>query len=274
MSVFLFVPGDNGKRIVKALNSEADTVIIDLEDGVIPNKKVLARNTIIDTLKENPRLFSDKKLWLRINPEHTPWHDEDLLLINQIPSLDGIMLPKCETAYNIRSIENRLSLDLEIVPLIETASGILHTQQLIDSSRWVKRVAFGSVDFAYDIGAEWTPSGIERRYAMSQIVVLSRAAEGEPPIDAVFPQIDDEESFKKDTLIGKQVGFFGKLVIHPKQAQWVNEIYSPSKEEIDWYRKVVEIYEESDDKGAVALDGKLIDLPVYLLARRYLETSK
>ncbi|WP_010530068.1 HpcH/HpaI aldolase/citrate lyase family protein [Lentibacillus jeotgali] len=270
MSTYLFVPGDNNKKIIKALESNAGAVIIDLEDGVNPEQKTKARDIILEIEKEYPILLSDKKLWIRVNPENTPWHEDDLSIIKQMSSINGIMLPKCEKVETIQAVAKKLSVK-EVIPLIESASGVLKTKELIESHQLVKKVAFGSVDFAYDIAAEWTLSGIERRYAMSQIVLLSRAANGEPPIDAVFPRVDEKESFKKDAFFGKQIGFFGKLVIHPKQTAWVKEIYTPTKEEIEWYKSIVSTYENANNKGAIALNGKLIDLPVYLLAKRYLE---
>ena len=134
-------------------------------------------------------------------------------------------------------------------------------------------MAFGSVDFALDLGVDWSEDGVERSYAMSKLVLASRALGLEPPIDAVFPVIDNKESFISDTKKGKQVGFYGKLVIHPKQIEWVNEVYTPSESQIEWCTKVINVYENLKNEGAIDLDGKLIDRPVYLLAKRLVATK-
>lgn len=269
--VYLFTPGDNEKKIQKALESAADAIIIDLEDAVMADKKDYARSIVYSILTQQKYIMP--KVYVRINSLITPWFFEDLKMLQNLRHLDGVMIPKSEDKEPICHTAKMLKDDCEIIPLIESAEGVVNLEGILENNKLIKKVAFGSVDFSLDIGTEWTEEGIERSYAMSRIVLLSKVFGADPPIDAVFPVINDRESFIKDTQKGKQIGFYGKMVIHPKQIEWVNEIYNPSLKQIEWSQKVIQTYENSLNQGAVDLDGKLIDRPVYLLAKRILASS-
>lgn len=269
--VYLFAPGNSEKKIHKALNLHTDAVIIDLEDSVTSNEKEMARNLVYSLLKTDVTFRS--KIYVRINSIKTQWFFEDLNMVNELKRVDGIMIPKSEDKTSISLAAELLNKNVEIIPLIESAAGVMNIRTILSSDQAVDRVAFGSVDFALDIGVDWSVEGTERAYAMSKLVLASRAAGVNPPIDAVFPIIDDRESFIKDTQKGKQTGFNGKMVIHPKQIDWVKEVYTPSKKQLEWSRKVIDVFESSAHSGAIDLEGKLIDRPVYLLAKRLIKSS-
>ncbi|GAK09883.1 CoA ester lyase [Geomicrobium sp. JCM 19038] len=262
---YLFVPGSSEKKIAKSFESKADVVIIDLEDSVKIEEKVEARRLISTAVNNIPN--HKKRTFLRVNAMNTPWIQEDISLAQQL-KLDGIMIPKVEEASDIIWAQNQT--ELEIIPLIESARGILNLKDIILASTTTKRIAFGSVDYALDIGAEWTAEGEERKIAMNTLVLLSRYYNLEPPVDAVYPDIHDQESLQRDAKFGKQLGFFGKMVIHPKHIDWVNHVYQPSKEQIEWCQLVVQAYDDNNQDGAFQLDGKLIDLPIYMKAKRTL----
>lgn len=263
--VYLFSPGNDINRMGKALQSATDAVIVDLEDAVRVDEKAAAREVVRQALGSRPH---DKKVYIRINAVSTPWFADDVALVNELP-VDGVILPKCEEPSAVETLAAKVTV--EIIPLIESAKGVLNAVDILRASSQVHRLAFGSVDFALDIGAEWTPEGVERQAAMGHLVLASRYAGKQPPIDAVFPVIRDEEAFKNDTRIGKQMGFYGKMVIHPLHIEWVRDVYRPSAEEIARSKKIVEAYEQTGGKGAFTIDGKMVDLPVYEQAKRIVE---
>jgi citrate lyase subunit beta / citryl-CoA lyase len=271
--VYLFAPGNSEKKIHKALNLHTDAVIIDLEDAVTSNEKEMARKLVYSVLMTEEINTVRSKIYVRINSIKTPWFFVDLNMVNELKRIDGIMIPKSEDKTSISLAAELINKNVEIIPLIESAAGVMNIETILSSDPAVNRVAFGSVDFALDIGVDWSVEGTERVYAMSKLVLASRALGMNPPIDAVFPVIDDRESFIADTQKGKQIGFNGKMVIHPKQIDWVKEVYTPTKKQLEWSRKVIDVFESSAHSGAIDLEGKLIDRPVYLLAKRLIKSS-
>lgn len=269
-SALLFVPGDNAHRVAKALQSEAGSVILDLEDAVRHEHKADARRIIAEALVTPP---AGKRIIIRCNAAETPEFASDLALLSSLPGY-AVMLSKCESAEAVRAVENGVGRECEIVPLLETALGVHQLEAIAAASPRVRQVAFGSVDFALDLGVPWTPEGDERRYAMGQIVLLSRALRLRAPIDAVYPNVEDEAAFRADASLGRRMGFGGKMVIHPRQVGWLQSVYLPSAGELAWSRRVIEAFEAAESKGAIRLDGHLIDAPVYLQARQICEAAE
>ncbi|MED1607549.1 CoA ester lyase [Cytobacillus kochii] len=266
-TTFLFVPGNNEKKLGKIDKYPIDVIIIDLEDAVVVEEKKEARALVYNFLKERNNTTKNLKIYIRINALTTQWFFDDINMINKLKHIDGIMIPKCENQTPIDLSTELLNSDLEILPLIETANGVNNTNLILNHPA-VTRVAFGSVDFALDIGVNWSEEGIERLYAMNKIVLDSKLQGALPPIDAVFPLINNKENFLKDAHKGKQIGFTGKLLIHPQQIEWVNDVYKPTDDQLDWCNRVIALYENTQNKGATHIDGKLIDRPIYLLAKR------
>jgi citrate lyase subunit beta / citryl-CoA lyase len=270
---YLFAPGNSEKKMLKALNIDTEAVIIDLEDAVVAKEKDKARQLVYSVLNNLELEDIKTKIYVRINSIKTPWFFDDMNLINRLPQLDGIMVPKSEDRTSITLAAELLNREIEILPLIESARGVNNIEDVLCSHHSVRKVAFGSVDFALDLGVDWSEDGMERTYAMSKLVLASRSLGLEPPIDAVFPVIDKKDSFISDTKKGKQLGFYGKMVIHPKQIEWVNEVYTPNANQVEWCTKVINVYETPNNEGAIDMDGKLIDRPVYLLAKRLIASK-
>lgn len=268
---YLFAPGDSARKICKAFESQADAVIIDLEDGVALSQKETARKVLLQTVQElrkEQRL--QKYFYVRCNSAKSTFIREDLAAIKELNPA-GIMLPKFENADEVESIISVLG-DIEILPLIESVAGICCLRKSAFLPPQIKRVAFGAVDYALDIGADWSVGGAERQFAMSEIVFNSRALNLESPVDAVFPVLDNPAAFENDIQTGKQWGFFGKMIIHPKQIESVRQAYLVSDDEYSRALRIIEKYESNEDLGALELEGKLIDLPVYLKAKKIRET--
>jgi citrate lyase subunit beta/citryl-CoA lyase len=252
---YLFVPGDRPERFAKALAAGADRVIVDLEDAVAPSEKDGARNALAAWLSP------ERPVLVRINGVETPWFAADLELCRSA-GLAGVLLPKAERTDVIASVADRLHRDAVLVLLIETARGIADARALARGPR-VRRLAFGSLDFQLDLGIEG--DGGELASFRSEIVLASRLASLEPPVDGVTTAIGDAARLREDTLQARRMGFGGKLCIHPSQVPIVNECFAPSEAEIAWAKRVLEAARASQG-AAVKVDGRMVDRPVILKA--------
>jgi len=280
----LFVPGTRLDRVPKALASGADTVIIDLEDAVPLSRKSEIREEVARFLNET----GDPKIMVRVNGPDTAFFADDIAQI-ATATLLTIIVPKVESVEDIAAIHQGLlqvekknelvSGQIAIIGLIETAkavdniSDIIHTRT--DPQR-LRTVAFGAADFTADLGIEITRDGAELFYARSRLPIACRAAGLEPPLDTPFMiDLKDLVALEADALRAKQLGFQGKLCIHPNQIACVNRTFSPKPEEIRHARKVIEAFEEAEaaGQGAIQLDGKFVDYPVVARARRILQLA-
>jgi citrate lyase subunit beta / citryl-CoA lyase len=257
---YLFVPGDRPERFEKAWAAGADCVLLDLEDAVRPEAKGEARAAVRSWLAGGGRGA------LRVNPGDTEWHKGDLDLL-ELPNVLAVMLPKSENPANLEQLASAGS-GVPLIPLIETANGLLDARALA-SVPGVQRLAFGSVDFQLDTGIEG--EGDALLFARSQLVVASAAAGIAGPVDGVTQALDDAERLRQDVATARELGFTGKLCIHPRQVQAVNDGFSPSADEVAWARRVVTAAEGAGARGALRLDGKLIDRAVVERAKRVLD---
>ncbi|HZK18161.1 MAG TPA: CoA ester lyase [Clostridia bacterium] len=273
---FLFAPGNVRRKVEKSFTCGADAVVLDLEDAVALSEKARARKIVGEIVSEK----RETPTYVRVNAISTGFVLDDLGDV-VTAHVDGIVLPKVENPSDIEfmaqcllQIEKRKGLknNIEIVPFIETVVGLVNLRAVLAASRRIKRLFFGAVDFITDIGAERTPTGHELLYARSRLVIESRVACLEPPVDAVYTDIGNVEGLNREASMARQMGFQGKLVIHPSQVKSVNDVFSPSPEEVAWAEKVVEVFEESEAKGNAALkvDGKFVEYPVYKKAKRVL----
>lgn len=261
---YLFVPGNRPERFDKALAAGADCVIVDLEDAVPPSEKELARAAVMGWLSS--RSSSDKPVALRINSGDSPWFTDDLGLC-ALPGVAAVVVPK---AADPGDIERVLSSGARsVLALIESAQGIAQAT-MIAAMQGVDRLMFGHIDFSVDLGIE----GDEREldYFRSQLVLASRLAGIAAPVDGVTTALDDDAVLRAETLRGKRFGFGGKLCIHPKQLAPVHASYMPTDAEIAWATRVLDAAAAA--KGAaVAVDGKMVDLPVMIKAERILQQA-
>ena len=261
MRSFLFVPGIRPERFNKALASGADAVILDLEDAVGEPDKAQARRHIADAAAGF--VASTVRVLLRVNGFGTPWFDDDLSLL-ALDGIDGVVLPKAESAAALEAVTQVTAKP--IFPLIESALGVWQVLE-VAQARGVERLLFGSVDFELDLDCAGSWEAL--LYARSRIVLASRVAGLPPPVDGVTVTLDDAGQLAADAAKARDLGFGGKLCIHPKQIVRVNAAFSPSEEELAKAREVVEAFAQAGG-GAVSVDGRMVDLPVLLKARRLL----
>ena len=258
---FLFVPGNRPERFDKALAAGADAVIIDLEDAVPVTEKALARESLLQWLD------ASRPVLVRVNGAGTEWFEQDLHACRH-PGVAGIVLPKAERAADISRAAEATGVRA-ILPLVETARGLWFARELAQCPQ-VSRLVFGSIDYRLDLGIGG--DGEELLHARSQLVLASRVAGIEAPIDGVCVELDDPDKLRSDALCARRLGFRGKLCIHPKQVGVVNQAFSPDADEIAWARKIVEAA-EAGGGAAVAVDGRMVDRPVILEAQRILRVA-
>jgi len=259
---YLFVPANRPERITKAQQAGADAVIVDLEDAVAPTDKATAREALARHLSPSEPVL------VRINAADTLWFADDLKLC-EAPGVSGVLLPKAEEPQALAEVARVIGAGKCIVPIIETARGFDQARALATSGH-AERLAFGSIDFQVDLGIEG--EGEELLFFRSQLVLVSRLANLLPPIDGVTVEIDNADTLRTETRRGRRLGFGAKLCIHPKQVSVVNACFAPTTEEIAWAERVLAA--ASASKGsAVAVDGKMVDVPVIRKAEGILRRS-
>lgn len=259
---YLFVPATRTDRIVKAKASDAGAVIVDLEDAVAPADKAGARDALVRDCSDCSGVL------VRINGAETEWFEDDLKAC-AAAGIDGIVLPKAERPEQIHHAGARLGCRAVVLPLIESAQGYAALSRLCAAPR-VPRVAFGSIDFQLDLGIEGEDEQLA--YFRSGIVLTSRLAGLQPPVDGVTVEILDDARVRSDTLRGKRMGFGAKLCIHPRQVAIVNACFRPDPAEIAWAKRIVEAAAAAGS-AAVAVDGRMVDTPVITKAERILREA-
>jgi citrate lyase subunit beta / citryl-CoA lyase len=255
-SSLLFVPGDRPERFAKAIASGAHAVIIDLEDAVSACNKVIAREAA------SAFFASGGSAILRINSLDTAWIHDDLLLCREAGVI-GVVLPKAESAEDIAEVTRGLRTDTPVLPLIETAKGMLNVRDIALAPA-VLRLLFGTVDFCLDLNLE--DDGDELASYRTWLSLVSRATGLQPPVDGVTLSLKDEPGLQVATLAAKRFGFGGKLCIHPSQVASVNACFHPTSAQLEWARRVIEL--SGSSAGAFEFEGKMIDAPVIAHARR------
>lgn len=271
---YLFVPARDLSIIKKAFSSIADVVILDLEDAVAVSEKQTARKIMKEALETNQ---DENRVMVRINSLDTDLWEADLE--GAIRSgAGGIMVPKAESEQDMQKVCHRIreiagDKTVDVIPLIESAKGVQFAYAIASADPLVSALAFGSIDFSLDIECELTAEGLELLYARSQLVIASKAAGIGSPIDAVYPDLTDEDGLKKQTVFAKQLGFKAKLVIHPKQLGVVHHVFSPSDEELALAGEIVEAFEQAEQTGkaSIKVSGQFVDYPVYKKAKRILQ---
>ena len=280
----LFVPGDRPERVDKAVAAGADMVIIDLEDAVPISKKAEVRPWVRDKVQQH----KDKLLMVRVNALDTGYFQGDLDAV-VVDGLAAVMVPKVETEDDIHLInerlleterKNRITIgSIALIPLIESARAIQNIYHIVsvktDPDRlWT--VAFGAADYTLSMGIEMTPDAAELNYPRSRMAVACRASGIAAPIESPYMiDIKDMAGLETDTRRSKQLGFQGRLCVHPGQVGLCNEIYSPGPDEIEQARKVIQAFEEAqaNNQAAIQLDGKFIDQPVVERSRMVLKLA-
>lgn len=259
----LFLPATRLDRLPKALQSGADVVIVDLEDAVAPQDKDTARQALSTVLADVP-VGSGHRVMVRVNAA-APWWAQDLAQCAALAAIDAVMVPKAESAGQMQQA-HELSGGKPLVALIETALGF-EQRAAVAAHPAVRRLAFGSIDFQADLGI--SAEGDALLMFRSALVLSSRLAGLQPPLDGVTVDIQDPAVVREDAGRARGLGFGGKLCIHPTQVVPVNEAFSPTPQELAWARRVVQASAASAG-AAVAVDGKMVDKPVLLRAQALL----
>jgi len=257
---YLFAPGHNAKLLRRVFEAGADAVILDLEDAVPPDAKDQARAMVATALDANPA-------WVRVNAARTAQSAADLDAVGGRAL--GIKIPKTETADDVHWVAARAP-GLPIVCAIETARGLLAAAE-IASVPGVQHLAMGGVDLQRDLRAG--DGNLQMLYVRSHLVVVSRAAGIDPPVDCVHPFLDDEAGLREQAEFARSLGFFGKSAIHPRQLRAIHEVFTPSERELEWARQVVDAFGASGGDALSLPDGEFVDLPVAQRARDLLELA-
>lgn len=271
---YLFVPATSGRKIAKAYGSDADAVIIDLEDAVALGEKAAARSALTDVLARNLALPT----WVRVNAVTTEFCYEDLQAAC-LPGLTGILLPKAESGEQIRMIDWLLSnlersrgmpqQSIKLAGIVETAKGLQNVGEIASACARLRRLMFGAIDLAADLAIDLGDDAGATSHARFCIACASRAAGLDAPVDTAYAEITNLDGLRSTTLRAKALGYAGKACIHPSQLEVVNEVFTPSAAEVQWALRVVETFDsaERDGRAAVTLDGQMLDYPVAEKAR-------
>jgi len=278
----LFVPGNNWRMIERAKKENEDAVILDIEDAVPIGEKETARWFIKDAIP----MFSAASIdtFVRVNSPATGLISDDLHFAVQ-QDLTGIVLPKSESRADIVRLDRIIRKEerikrikprsVAILPLIETARGVLNAQDIAEASKRVVALAFGAADYMRDLGRSYiamSETETEILYARSRLALASRVA-GIPAVDTPFFGLTiDEKGLVRQAMLAAQLGFKGKLVIHPGHVDPVNQVFTPSKEDVEQSKKIMEAYEEAAKRGlgAASLEGRMIDYATYEMAKEQL----
>ena len=277
----LYMPGNSRPKIEKAISLKVDSICMDMEDGTATNRKEKAREVIAQALQELD--FGRSEKLVRINGVGTGLEADDLsMTLPHHP--DGVVIPKAESLADLNWVSDQIEAmelaqgwelnSVRILAVIESAKGIINLKEIASHPR-LDALIFGAEDYAASIGATRTKGGMEVLFARSQVVLYAKANNLQA-IDVVFVNFKDTINLKVDAMLGAQMGFTGKQIIHPNQIIPVQEAYSPSDAEIDYAQRLLAAFEAAEAEGAGAIDfeGKMIDMPLVLSARQVIERAK
>ncbi|MCX7775755.1 MAG: aldolase/citrate lyase family protein [Rectinemataceae bacterium] len=287
----LYLPGNQPHLMINADLFGADVLVFDLEDAVPSDRKLEAR-ILVRIMLDCHSLFQRSERAVRINPLEGPWGAEDLAEVVQ-GKPDAILLPKCETAEQVQALDAELSRlekahglelgSISIMPLIETAAGVLAAADIARASKRNSALCFGAEDYLTDIQAfreQSASADVASVFAdgtilARQMVVLAARAAGIDPLDSVVVDIEDQEALRRSCLAARRIGMAGKAAIHPAQIGVIRECFQPSPEELEWAREILRAAEEAEaeGRGTATRNNAMIDAPVIARARRMLDTA-
>lgn len=278
----LYLPGNNPGMLRDAHIYGADSIMIDLEDSVSINEKDAARMLTYYALTTID--YGETEVLVRVNGLNTPYgHDDYEAIVRARP--DAIRMPKTETPEDvveadqlITEIEAAAGIEpgsVKIFVAIESARGVLNAARIATASKRIIGIAIGAEDFVADLKTTRSLEGIELLTARSMILFAARAA-GIDAVDTIFSDVNDEEGFKNEIRLIKQLGFDGKSVINPRQIEHVHHIFRPTKEEVEKATRIIEASREAEEKGlgVISLNGRMIDKPIVDRALRVLSIEE
>jgi citrate lyase subunit beta / citryl-CoA lyase len=270
---WLFVPADNEKKVAKAVDSDADAVIFDLEDSVVPDRKKVAR----DILKNLPEQSNGPQWWVRVNPLGSAFHKDDLKLIGSA-YVHGIVLPKAESGADVTQLAHRTG-NIPIHAIVtETPASLFGLLSYRQPNSPLAAMSWGAEDLSAALGAssKCDESGeLSFTYKLARSLCLAGAvAAGVQPVDGVFADLKDEAGLRAEAEAARREGFTGKLAIHPAQIPIINAAFTPSDDEIRHAAEIVAAFEAHPDAGVLSVGGKMVDRPHLVQARRVLERAR
>jgi citrate lyase subunit beta/citryl-CoA lyase len=277
----LFAPGNHARRVEKALSGHADAVILDLEDACPVAEKAATRIRVVEALR-HPRTPLG---YVRVNALSTEYAYGDLLAVVRA-GVDGIVLTKIENAHQLRTadwlitqLERERGLEpgrIDLLPLIETGKGFAALEEIARACSRVRRLAFGAGDLTTDLGITCAAGELELLKFRSDLVMTSRAADLEPPIDLAWLVLNEPNGLQQSIESGRNLGFQGKLCIHPDHVAAINAAFTPSESQLAKARRIVAAFEDAEQRGSAAIqvDGLMIDYPIVRQARRLLDAAE
>ncbi|MCB9435700.1 MAG: CoA ester lyase [Anaerolineales bacterium] len=276
----LFMPGDDLKKIIKGAGLGVDSIIMDLEDGVALNNKAAARHTVLQALTSKEIDYGATERLVRVNQPRKGMQAEDVAVTIQ-GRPDGYVMPKVESAREIQQfshtlLERELLMGMEvgaikIMAIIETAKGIVNLREIAQADKRLVALMFGAEDLAGDIGATRTREGKEVYYARSAVVIHAAAFDLQA-IDTPFVDLSDLDGLRAETAEALQMGYTGKLAIHPKQVGPIVEVFTPTEAEVEAARRLIEAHDahQAQGTGVFAYEGRMVDMPMIRAAERVL----
>jgi citrate lyase subunit beta / citryl-CoA lyase len=269
---WLFVPADSEKKIAKALDSDADAVIFDLEDSVAPARKAAAR----DILKNLPKQSNGPQWWVRINPLGTEYIKDDLTLIRSA-YVHGIVLPKAESGADVTELAHRTgSIPIHAI-VTETPASLFGLLSYRQPGSPLAAMSWGAEDLSAALGAssKYGEDGeLSFTYRLARSLCLAGAvAAGVQPVDGVFADFRDDSGLRDEAEAARREGFTGKLAIHPAQVPVINAAFTPSTDEVQSAEEIVAAFEAQPDAGVLSVGGRMVDRPHLVQARRVLERA-
>ena len=270
---WLFVPADSERKITKALDSDADAIIFDLEDSVAPAMKPVAR----DVLKSLRKRSGGPQWWVRINPLGSEFIRDDLELIG-IADIHGIVLPKAESGADVTELAHRTG-NIPIHAIVtETAASLFGLLSYRQPNSPLAAMSWGAEDLSAALGASskyGSEGDIAFTYQLARSLCLAGAvAAGVQPVDGVFADFRDQVGLKDEAEAARREGFAGKLAIHPAQVPVINAAFTPSADDIAHAESIVAAFEAQPDAGVLSVGGRMVDRPHLVQARRVLERAR
>ncbi|MBW2715762.1 MAG: CoA ester lyase [Deltaproteobacteria bacterium] len=279
----LFVPGAEQRKLDRSREAAADLLVFDLEDSVVPDHKIRAREQVADHIRSAGS--SSAEIAVRVNPPESPYFEADLEAVVSAGART-IMLPKSQNpedlgqvSVTLAAVETRLEIPREsvrLLALVETAAGISRVEALAGANSRIDALCFGNADFSLDMGLpESDPSTGVLLHARCRLAIAAVAAKV-TPIDGVCLTVKDTAAFLEEGNLALQLGFEGKLCIHPAQVEIANSIFTPTADQIETALRVIEGWKTAvaDGKGVFALDGKMIDPPLVDVQQRVIDRAK
>ncbi|MEM7213230.1 MAG: CoA ester lyase [Pseudomonadota bacterium] len=278
---FLFAPGNHPRKVEKVFSAGADAVILDLEDAVAATEKVATREVVVAALQRSRNCLG----YIRVNALDTGLTFGDLETV-VATGVDGIVLPKVEHPSDLAKVdwvldafERKAGLEpgrIDLMPILETGLGLANAREICRSASRVRRVSFGAGDFTRDMGMDWTLSEHECMAARAEIALASRIAGLEPPLDTVWIHLNDTAGLRTSAQCVKEMGYQGKLCIHPAQIDTVHDVFTPNPDEVAQAKAIVAAFDAAEAEGSasIQLDGYFIDYPIVEKARRQLALAE